>query len=53
MKGEIIILKRKLSEKEIEAQMEKALKKIPFEIKKIKFLLSIVKSFKKIKSIFN
>lgn len=34
---------------EIEKQMDKALEKIPFEIKKIKFMLWIVK---KIKGIF-
>lgn len=38
-----------MSEIEIEKQMDKALEKIPFEIKKIKFMLWIVK---KIKGIF-
>lgn len=41
-----------MSEAEIEKQMEKALGKIPFEMKKIKFILSIVKKINKIKSIF-
>lgn len=47
-----IKLKTYSDEKQIEIQMEKALNKIPFEIKKIKFLLSVIKIFKKIKSIF-
>lgn len=41
-----------LTEKEIEEQMEKSIKKIPFEMKKIKFILYILKKFKKIKSFF-
>lgn len=41
-----------MSEVEIEKQMEKALDKIPFEMKKIKFILSIVKKINKIKSLF-
>ncbi|WP_211491242.1 MULTISPECIES: hypothetical protein [unclassified Fusobacterium] len=45
-------MKKIPTEKEIELQMEKSLKKIPFEIKKIKFLLSIIKSYKKLISIF-
>nr|WP_307775125.1 hypothetical protein [uncultured Cetobacterium sp.] len=39
-------------EKEIELQMKKALDKVPFEIKKIKFVLHIVKSIKRIKKVF-
>ena len=34
-------------EKEIELSMDKALKKLPFEIKKIKFALALVKFFKR------
>ena len=34
---------------EIELQMEKAINKIPWEIKKIKIILSLVKTFRKIK----
>lgn len=45
-------MKKELTEKEIELQMTKSLKKIPFEIKKIKFILHLVKIFKKFKSIF-
>ena len=41
-----------LKEKEIELQMEKALDKIPFEIKKIKFALGVIKRIKKVKMIF-
>lgn len=50
MKG--VTLKKSLTEEDIELQMTKALKKIPFEIKKIKFVLYLVKMIKKIKSIF-
>lgn len=39
-------------EKEIEIQMKKSLDKIPFEIKKIKFVLSIVKVLKRVKKLF-
>ena len=35
-----------MTEKEIEKQMERAVKKIPFEIKKIKFILFIIKKYK-------
>jgi hypothetical protein len=45
-------LKKVLTEKEIEIQMEKALNKIPFEIKKIKFALEVVKKIKRLKMIF-
>ncbi len=45
-------MKKIPTEKEIELQMERSLEKIPFEIKKIKFLLSIIKSYKKLISIF-
>ncbi|CAK7032131.1 MULTISPECIES: hypothetical protein [Fusobacterium] len=45
-------MKKVLTEKEIEIQMEKALNKIPFEIKKIKFALEVVKKIKRLKMIF-
>lgn len=45
-------MKKIPTEKEIELQMERSLEKIPFEIKKIKFLLSVIKSYKKFISIF-
>lgn len=45
-------MKKKLTEQEIEIQMEKALDKIPFEIKKIKIALEIVKRVKRLKKIF-
>ncbi|MGL5278445.1 MAG: hypothetical protein ACRC8M_05090 [Cetobacterium sp.] len=41
-----------MTEKEINLQMKKALEKVPFEIRKIKFVLSIVKTVKRIKKIF-
>ncbi|MGL4672597.1 hypothetical protein [Cetobacterium sp.] len=41
-----------MNEKDIDLQMKKALEKVPFEIKKIKFILSLVKTIKKIKSSF-
>lgn len=41
-----------MSEVEIEKQMEKALDKIPFEMKKIKLILSIVKKINKLKTFF-
>ena len=41
-----------VKEKEIEIQMKKSLDKIPFEIKKIKFILSTVKTIKRIKKLF-
>lgn len=41
-----------IREKEIEKQMMKSLDKIPFEIKKIKFVLFIVKILKRIKKLF-
>lgn len=46
------ILKKSLTEKEIEMQMERALDKIPFEIKKIKFILAFIKRIKKVKGLF-
>lgn len=36
-----------MTDKEIEKSMDKAIKKLPFEIKKIKFILSIIKFFKR------
>ena len=45
-------MKKKLTEQEIEAQMERALDKIPFEIKKIKIILEIIKRVKRIKKLF-
>ncbi len=36
-----------MTEKEIEISMDRALKKLPFEIKKIKFILFLMKLFKK------
>ncbi len=36
-----------MTDREIEISMEKALKKLPFEIKKIKLILAIIKFFKK------
>ena len=36
-----------MTEKDIELSMDKALKKLPFEIKKIKFALALVKIFKR------
>lgn len=36
-----------MSEKEIELSMDKALKKLPFEIKKIKFFLAVKKFLKR------
>lgn len=41
-----------MTEKEIDLQMKKALEKVPFEIKKIKFALSLLKIVKRIKKIF-
>lgn len=41
-----------MTEKEIELQMDKALKKVPFEVKKIKIILEIVKKYKRLKTIF-
>lgn len=41
-----------MTEKEINLQMKKALEKVPFEIRKIKFVLSLLKIVKKIKKIF-
>ena len=45
-------MKKSMSEVEIEKQMEKALDKIPFEIKKIKFILSLVKKINRLKMFF-
>ncbi|MCI6151816.1 hypothetical protein [Fusobacterium perfoetens] len=39
-------------DREIELQMEKSLKKIPWEIKKIKFILTVIKKWKKFISLF-
>ena len=36
-----------MTEKEIELSMDKALKKLPFEIRKIKFVLAVIKFFKR------
>lgn len=36
-----------MTEKEIEQSMEKAIKKLPLEIKKIKFILAVIKFFKR------
>lgn len=41
-----------MTEKEIDLQMKKALEKVPFEIRKIKFILSLLKMVKRIKKIF-
>lgn len=41
-----------MTEKEIDLQMKKALEKVPFEIRKIKFVLSLLKVVKRIKKIF-
>lgn len=41
-----------MSEKDIEKQMENAIKKVPFEVKKIKFFLAIGKKLYVIKKIF-
>jgi len=41
-----------MTEKEIELSMDKALKKLPFEIKKIKFALALVKFFKRLREKF-
>ena len=38
-----------MTEKEADIQMEKALNKIPFEMKKIKFALFVVKILREIK----
>ena len=36
-----------MTEKEIELSMDKALKKLPYEVKKIKFALALVKFLKR------
>lgn len=41
-----------MTEKEIEEQMERAVKKVPFEVKKIKFILFLIKKYKKFIGIF-
>lgn len=41
-----------MTEKEIEIQMAKAVKKVPFEVKKIKIILFFIKKYKKIINIF-
>ena len=38
-----------MTDKEIEIQMEKAIDKIPREIKKIKVILFLIKNFRKLK----
>ncbi len=40
------------NEEEIELQMEKSLDKIPWEIKKIKFVLWVVKKYKGFRNYF-
>lgn len=40
------------TDEEIELQMEKSIDKIPWEIKKIKIILSLVKTIRKIKGFF-
>lgn len=50
MKG--VTLSKRLTEEEIEKQMEKALDKIPMEMKKIKFVLAIIKKINRLKTIF-
>lgn len=50
MKG--VALSKRLTEEEIEKQMEKALDKIPMEMKKIKFVLAIIKKINRLKTIF-
>ncbi|MGL6114434.1 hypothetical protein [Cetobacterium sp. SF1] len=40
-----------MTEKEIEKRMNKALDKVPFEMKKIKLILGIVKFFKSLKKV--
>lgn len=41
-----------MTEKEIEKQMSIAVKKVPFEVKKIKLVLFLIKKYKKFISIF-
>lgn len=41
-----------MTDKEIELQMERAIEKIPWEIKKIKVILFIIKNVRKIKGFF-
>lgn len=41
-----------MTEKEIEEQMARVVKKVPFEIKKIKLILFLVKKYKKFIKIF-
>ena len=41
-----------MTEQEIEKQMEIAAKKVPFEIKKIKFILFLVKKYKRLMRLF-
>ncbi|MDO5787963.1 MAG: hypothetical protein Q4P79_00760 [Fusobacterium sp.] len=45
-------MNKRLTEEEIEKQMDKALDKIPMEIKKIKLVLFIIKRFNRLKTIF-
>ncbi|WP_300356559.1 hypothetical protein [Fusobacterium sp.] len=41
-----------MTEKEIEEQMSRAVKKVPFEVRKIKLILFLIKKYKKFVSIF-
>lgn len=41
-----------MTEREIEEQMARAVKKVPFEVKKIKFILFLIKKYKKFIGIF-
>lgn len=41
-----------MTEKEIDEQMARAVKKVPFEVKKIKFILFLVKKYKSFIKIF-
>lgn len=45
-------MKKRLEEKDIEIQMEKSLDKIPWEMKKIKFILTLVKRINKLRKVF-
>lgn len=41
-----------MTEAEIEKQMDKAVKRVPFEVKKIKFILFLIKKYKNILKLF-
>lgn len=41
-----------MTEKEVEEQMSRAVKKVPFEVRKIKLILFLIKKYKKFVSIF-